>query len=39
MDKELRNFPGLHLAGNAYRGIGVSDCLENSLRIAESLPN
>ncbi len=39
IDAELESLPGLHLAGNAYRGIGVSDCLENSLRIIESLPS
>jgi protoporphyrinogen/coproporphyrinogen III oxidase len=39
IDSELARLPGLYLAGNAYRGIGVSDCLENSLGIVESLPN
>ncbi len=39
IESEAAKFPGLHLAGNAYRGIGVSDCLGNSLGVVESLPN
>ncbi len=29
--------PGLYLTGNAYRGIGVNDCVENSYRLAGEL--
>jgi oxygen-dependent protoporphyrinogen oxidase len=26
--------PGLHLTGNAYRGVSLNDCIENAWRIA-----
>ncbi|HEX7001484.1 MAG TPA: protoporphyrinogen oxidase [Trueperaceae bacterium] len=29
--------PGLHLAGNAYRGVGVADCLRDAKRLADLL--
>lgn len=29
--------PGLHLVGNAYRGLGVGDCLRDAKRLAETL--
>lgn len=39
----LATLPGLHLAGNAYEGIGVPDCVrsgrEAALRIAEPSPD
>lgn len=28
-------YPGLYLIGNAYRGIGISDCIYNATRVAE----
>ncbi len=33
----LANHRGLYLTGNAYRGISVNDCIENSYRLAEKL--
>jgi len=33
----LGKYPGLYLAGNAYRGIGVNDCIENSAKLAEKI--
>lgn len=35
----LTDFPGLYLNGNAYAGIGVSECLTASEKIAESALN
>jgi protoporphyrinogen/coproporphyrinogen III oxidase len=32
-----RKLPGLHLIGNAYRGIGVSDCVRGGKEAAEAL--
>lgn len=37
MDGRLANYKGLYLAGNAYRGISVNDCIANSYRLAEEL--
>jgi oxygen-dependent protoporphyrinogen oxidase len=28
MEAILQNIPGLHVAGNAYRGIGIPDCVK-----------
>ncbi|MFQ5717073.1 MAG: protoporphyrinogen oxidase, partial [Nitrospinales bacterium] len=33
---ELRNFPGIFLAGSAYNGIGIPDCILNGNRAAEA---
>jgi oxygen-dependent protoporphyrinogen oxidase len=33
----LRKYPGLHLSGNSYQGIGVNDCIENSHKLAEKI--
>jgi oxygen-dependent protoporphyrinogen oxidase len=30
-------FKGLYLTGNAYQGIGVNDCIENSYKLAERI--
>ncbi|MEW6002868.1 MAG: protoporphyrinogen oxidase, partial [Nitrospirota bacterium] len=35
IDEMLSRYKGLYLAGNAYRGIGVNDCIENSYKLAE----
>ena len=35
LDKALAKHKGLYLAGNAYRGIAVNDCIANSVRLAE----
>jgi protoporphyrinogen/coproporphyrinogen III oxidase len=32
-----RNLPGLALCGNAYRGIGVPDCVRSGKEAAESV--
>jgi oxygen-dependent protoporphyrinogen oxidase len=37
MDMLLQKHPHLYLTGNAYRGIGVNDCIENSFRLAEKI--
>jgi oxygen-dependent protoporphyrinogen oxidase len=37
IDLILRKYKGLHLTGNAYRGVGVNDCIENSCRLAEKI--
>ncbi len=37
IDDILGRFKGLYLTGNAYRGIAVNDCIENSLRLAEKV--
>jgi oxygen-dependent protoporphyrinogen oxidase len=29
--------PGLHLAGNAYEGIGIPDCIRMGKRAAEAI--
>lgn len=34
MDDIVVKYRGLHLAGNAYRGISVNDCIENSYKLA-----
>jgi oxygen-dependent protoporphyrinogen oxidase len=35
--KELQSsIPGLHLAGNAYQGIGVPDCIASGQAAAKS---
>jgi oxygen-dependent protoporphyrinogen oxidase len=30
LDRETARYPGLYLAGNAYRGIGVNDCVREA---------
>jgi oxygen-dependent protoporphyrinogen oxidase len=37
LDRELASVPGLSLAGNAYRGIGVNDCVREAAVLAERL--
>ncbi len=37
IDAALARWPGLSLTGNAYRGIGVNDCIRNADLLAESL--
>jgi oxygen-dependent protoporphyrinogen oxidase len=34
---ELKRNPGLHLAGNAYYGIGLNDCVKQAHRIAQNI--
>ncbi|TAN43494.1 MAG: protoporphyrinogen oxidase [Nitrospirae bacterium] len=37
IDSLLSRFRNLYLAGNAYRGIGVNDCIENSFKLAQRI--
>ncbi|WP_223642603.1 protoporphyrinogen oxidase [Corallococcus sp. EGB] len=37
MEERLKRWPGLHLAGNAYRGVGVNDCIREAARLADML--
>ena len=34
--EDLKNYPGLFLAGSAYRGIGIPDCIQSGNLAAES---
>ncbi len=33
----LKSHPGLYLAGNAYRGISMNDCIENGYKVADEI--
>jgi len=35
IEERLQNLPGLYLAGNAYSGIGISDCIRTGKTAAE----
>ncbi|MFO8153733.1 protoporphyrinogen oxidase [Thioalkalivibrio sp.] len=35
--EHLERYPGLHLGGNAYRGIAMNDCVRNGRELAEKL--
>lgn len=37
IDNILLKYKGLYIAGNAYRGIGVNDCIENSYKLTEEI--
>jgi oxygen-dependent protoporphyrinogen oxidase len=37
IDAALTRLPGLHLAGNAYKGIGINDCIRNALTQGDAL--
>jgi len=37
IDSILGKYKGLYLTGNAYRGISVNDCIENSAKFAEKV--
>ena len=37
LDRLLATRPGLHLAGNAYRGIGVNDCVREAGALARTI--
>jgi oxygen-dependent protoporphyrinogen oxidase len=37
MEARVRAIPGLHLAGNAYEGIGIPDCIRMGKRAAEAI--
>ena len=34
---QLQRHPGLHLGGNAYRGIAMNDCVRNGRELAEAI--
>jgi oxygen-dependent protoporphyrinogen oxidase len=35
IENRLKNLPGLYLAGNAYSGVGISDCIREGKAAAE----
>ncbi len=37
IDSAISRFKRLYITGNAYRGIGVNDCIENSFDLAERI--
>lgn len=37
IDAAVAKYPGLYLTGNAFRGIGVNDCIENSWHLSEKI--
>jgi oxygen-dependent protoporphyrinogen oxidase len=37
IDAALQRWPGLHLTGNAYKGIGLNDCIRNGAWLADAL--
>jgi oxygen-dependent protoporphyrinogen oxidase len=37
IEARLRQTPGLHLAGNAYYGIGIPDCIRMGKQAAERI--
>jgi oxygen-dependent protoporphyrinogen oxidase len=37
IDAALQRWPGLHLTGNAYKGIGLNDCIRNGALLADAL--
>lgn len=37
LEERMKRIPGLHLAGNAYNGIGIPDCVRSGKRAAEAI--
>ena len=37
IESRLERLPGLHLAGNAYRGIGIPDCIRMGKQAADAI--
>lgn len=37
IDSLIKQYKGLYITGNSYRGIGINDCIENSYRLAEKI--
>lgn len=37
IEELLLKYKGLYVTGNAYRGIGVNDCIENSYKLTEEI--
>lgn len=34
IERRLKTYPGLYVTGNAFRGVGINDCVSNGYRIA-----
>jgi protoporphyrinogen/coproporphyrinogen III oxidase len=37
LDRIIASFPGLHLAGAAYRGSGIPDCIQSGMKVVKSI--
>ncbi|MEW6189338.1 MAG: protoporphyrinogen oxidase [Actinomycetota bacterium] len=37
IEERIKQYPGLYLTSNAYRGIGISDCIYNATQTAEQV--
>ena len=37
IDERMERWPGLYLAGNAYRGVGIPDCIQAGASVAEQI--
>jgi oxygen-dependent protoporphyrinogen oxidase len=37
IEKRVAAYPGLALAGNAYRGVGIADCVRGGEAAAEAI--
>lgn len=37
IEKQVKNSPGLFLTGNAYRGVGIPDCIKQANKTADDL--
>lgn len=37
LDAALQRWPGLHLTGNAYKGVGLNDCIRHGAQLADTL--
>jgi oxygen-dependent protoporphyrinogen oxidase len=37
IEQAIAHLPGLHLAGAAYRGAGIPDCIQSGLRAARAI--
>ncbi len=36
-DEILKKYPGIYLTGNAYRGIGINDCIAGAYKLADEI--
>ena len=37
IDERIKSYPDLYLTGNAYRGVGMNDCVENGYKVADEI--
>ncbi|MBI4838446.1 MAG: protoporphyrinogen oxidase [Nitrospirae bacterium] len=37
IDERLKSHPNLYLTGNAYKGVGMNDCIENACKLADEI--